>query len=83
MTPKTKNQKMHLLFCLSNLLLETLDELKPTTPKMVKYRYDLIGLIEELNEVTNNTYTVQKSTYFHDLTAKIDTVMRKNFNENM
>ena len=83
MTPKAKNINMHKLYCLSNLLLENLDELQVTTPKMLKYKEDLIGLCEELNESCNDTYTVQKSTYFSEISNKIDTVLRKNFNENM
>ena len=83
MTPKEKNIGMHKLFCLSGLLLETLDDLKPTTPKMVKYKSDLTGLCEELNRNVEDTYTIQKSTYFQDISNKIETVMRRNFNENM
>lgn len=83
MNPKKKNQEMHKLFCISQLLLESLDVLKPTTPKMVKYKTDLTALCEELNNVTSDTYTVQKSTYFHEMTAKIDTIIRNNFNSEM
>jgi hypothetical protein len=50
---------------------------------MVKYKSDLIGLCEELNNNVADTYTIQKSTYFHELTNKIDTILRKEFNENM
>ena len=83
MTPKLKNMEMHKLFCLSNLLLENLDTLKATTPKMIKYREDLIGLCEEINRNVEDTYTIQKSTYFQDISNKIDSVLRNNFNENM
>ena len=71
------------LYCLSQLLLESLDILKPITPQMVKYKDDLTALCEELNNVTANTYTVQKSTYFSEMTSKVDTVIRKNFEDNM
>lgn len=83
MTPKLKNMEMHKLFCLSNLLLENLDTLNLTTPKMIKYREDLIGLCEEMNTNVQDTYTIQKGTYFQDISNKIDAVLRKNFNENM
>jgi hypothetical protein len=83
MKPKTKNLEMHKLYCISQLLLESLDVLKPTTQRMVKFKTDLIGLCELLNDDLANTATIQKSTYFHEMTAKIDTVIRKNFNENM
>lgn len=80
---KKKNIEMTKLYCLSQLLLESLDILKPTTDKMVKYKTDLIALCEELNDVTANTYTVQKSTYFNVIANKIDTVLRCEFKDNM
>ena len=71
------------LYCLSQLLLECLDELKPTTANMVKYKTDLTALCEELNNATANSETVLKSTYFSSISNKVDTVIRKNFEENM
>ena len=83
MSPKKKNIEMTKLYCLSQLLLECLDELKPTTANMVKYKTDLTALCEELNNVTANSETVLKSTYFNEISNKVDTVIRKNFKENM
>ena len=80
---KKKNQEIHKLYCISQLLLESLDELKPTSARMVKFKDDLIGLCEQLNDDVANTYTVQKSTYFHSLTKKIDTIIRHEFNDKM
>lgn len=80
---KKKNQEIHKLYCISQLLLESLDELKPTSAKMVKFKEDLIGLCEQLNDDVANTYTIQKSTYFHSLTKKIDTIIRHEFNDKM
>jgi hypothetical protein len=83
MNPKAKKQEMHKLYCLSNLLLESLDRLKPTTLKMIKYKDDLIGLCEELNDALADTTTIQKSSYFHTITNQIDTILRRNYNEEM
>jgi hypothetical protein len=80
---KKKNIETTKLYCLSQLLLESLDYLKPTTPKMIKFRADLIGLCEEINNITADSETVRKSTYFHQISAKIDTVVRREFKENM
>jgi hypothetical protein len=80
---KKKNIEMTKLYCLSQLLLESLDTLKPTSANMVKFKTDLTALCEEMNNVTADTYTVQKSTYFHEITKKIDTVVRKQFKEDM
>lgn len=79
MTPARKSQLMHKLVVLSQLQLELLDELKPTTERMQKYRTDLIGFSEELNNAIADTDTVQLSTYFQDLANKVDTVIRRNF----
>jgi hypothetical protein len=83
MNPKRKNTQIHKLFCLSNLFLENVDELKPTTPRMVKLKSDLIDFCEELNNSVANTATVQKSTYFSEISHKIDTILRKEFNPEM
>lgn len=80
---KKKKMEMHKLYCLCNLLLESLDRLKPTTERMHKYQYDLIGFCEELNNVLADTSTIQRSTYFQEITNKIDTILRREFNENM
>ena len=80
---KKKNQEIHKLYCIAQLLLESLDELKPTSAKMLKFKEDLIGLCETMNDDVANTYTIQKSTYFHSMTKKIDTIIRHEFNPNM
>jgi hypothetical protein len=82
MNPKRKHQLMHKLVVISNLLLENLDELNPNTPKMIKLHSDITQFCEELNNELASTSTVKKTTYFQDLTNKIDTVIRKNFDEN-
>ena len=83
MNPKTKSIKMHLFYCLMQLLLENLDELKVTTPRIIKLKKDLTEFCEILNNECSNTYTIQKTTYFQDLTNKINTLMRKNFDSSM
>jgi len=83
MNPKKKSIKMHLFYCLMQLLLENLDELKVTTPRMLKLKNDLTEFCEILNNECANTYTIQKTTYFQELTNKINTLMRKSFNPNL
>lgn len=80
---KSKWQNMHLLYCELQLVLETLDNLKVTAPRMIELKQNIIEFCELINNEVADTYTVQKSTYFQDLTNKIDTVIRKNFNPNM
>jgi len=83
MNPKRKHTQMHKLFYLSSLLLENLDELKPTTPRMITFKNDLTGFCEELNNSVADTATIQKSTYFSEISNKIDTILRKEFNPEM
>ena len=83
MNPKKKKQEMHKLYCLCQLLLENLDTLNPTSSKMVTFKNDLIGLCELLNDDVANTYTIQKSTYFQQMTKQIDTIGRKQFDPQM
>lgn len=83
MNTKRKNIQIHKLFCISNLFLENVDELKTTTPRMAKLKADLIDFCEELNNSVANTATVQKSTYFSEISHKIDTILRKEFNPEM
>ena len=77
MSPKKKHQLMHKLVCLKMLELEIYDELTPTNPKMIQQ----IKFCEEFIESIADTTTVQKSTYFNDMVNKIDTIIRKSFDE--
>ena len=74
---------MHKLVCLSNLQLECLDELKVTTPRMLELKKNLTEFAELLNEELKTSDTVMKTTYFQEISNKIDTILRKNFNPKM
>ena len=80
MTPKKKNMKMHLFYCLMQLLLECLDELKATNPRMIELKANMTEFCELLNNECADTYTVQKTTYFQQITQKINTILRNEFN---
>jgi hypothetical protein len=64
-------------------MLENLDDLNPTTAKMKKAKFDLITLFEELNNELATSDTLQKTTYFNDISKKIDTIIRKDFDSTM
>jgi hypothetical protein len=85
MRPDNKKSKIlaHKLVCLSQLLLENLDELKVTNPKMITIKNNLTDFCEELNNKLAATDAILKNTYFNDMSNKIDTIIRKNFNDNM
>ena len=80
---KRKSTLMQKLAVLSMLLQECLDELNPDTQKMMDLRNTLVQFTEEINESLKDTTTMFKTTYFQDISNKIDTILRKNFNENM
>jgi len=80
---KAKSMQMHKFFCLMQLLQENLDELKVTNPRMIELKSNLSEMCELLNNECNDTYTIQKTTYFQEITNKIDTILRKNFNPEM
>lgn len=80
MSKKIKIQ-MQLLYVLCALLLECLDVLKPTTSKMSKFKEDLIGLCEELNNEVADLHLVQRTTYIQEISNQVNTVIRRNFKD--
>ena len=80
---KEKKVNMHKLYCLLQLVQENLDDLKVTNQKAVKLKNDIAEFCELINDEVADTYTIQKSTYFPEITKKIDTIMRANFDEKM
>lgn len=74
---------MHLFYCLMQLLLECLDELKEINPRMIELKANLTEFCELLNNECADTYTVQKTTYFQTITQKINTILRNEFNPEM
>lgn len=80
---KKKSINMHKFYCLMQLLQDNLDDLEVTTPRMKFLKDSLSEFCEILNNECANTYTIQKTTYFQELTNKIDTLMRKSFDSSM
>lgn len=77
---------LHKFYALMQLLQDNLDDFEcfeKATPRMKKLRTDLGDFCELLNNECNGTFAVQKSTYFQELSNKIDTIMRKTFNPEM
>ena len=65
------------------LLQENLDDFEnfdKATPRMKQLKADLSEFCELLNNECADTFAVQKTTYFQELSNKIDTMMRKYFN---
>lgn len=83
MSPKLKNIKIHLLYTLMQLLLDCLDDLKATSPRMLQLKNNMIEMCELLSKETADTFIVQKTTYFSELSNKINTLIRKTYNTNV
>jgi len=74
---------MHKFYAIMSLLQDNLDDLKVTTPRMQFLKDNLSEFCEILNNECANTYIIQKTTYFVEMTNKIDTIVRKYFNPEM
>ena len=83
MNPKKKSVNMHKFYCLMQLLQENLDVLQVNHPRMIELKNNMNEMCELLNNECANTFTVQKTTYFQDITNKIDTILRREFDSNM
>lgn len=80
MSRKKDLLRMQRINCLMQLLIEDLDECKTLTPEASKFKQDIIGFIEYMSTEMKDTNVVQRSTYFQDVTKKIDTVIRQSYN---
>ena len=78
---KGNKVQMQVMYCLCNLLLESLDRLKPTSELMILFRGNLIGMCEEINNASADTDIVYKDTHFQEMSNKINTLIRKNYTE--
>jgi hypothetical protein len=73
----------HKLVALSQLMLDTIDELQPTNKLVQEKKQYVVDFCEMINGKILDTDTVQKTTYFPELTQKIDYIMNKFFNPKM
>ena len=83
MNPKKKHTLINKVFCLKDLLVDAIEELKANDPDTLKFANDIISYCERMNDSVADTATIQKSTYFSNISNKIDTILRKEFDENM
>jgi DNA replication initiation complex subunit (GINS family) len=74
----------HKLAVLSNLLVMELDEMKPTAKigaDMHQKAKEFIEKLEPFIEASFDSEQVRSGTYLTDLCNKIDTVIRKNYEQ--
>lgn len=79
---KNKKQQAQKFVCLAFLIQDAIDELKPTNPKVLKFKEDITVFVELLIDEVKDTHEMQKGTYYNILSSKIDTLIRKNFVDN-
>ena len=74
----------HKLAALSNLLIMELDEMKPTAEIGVNLHQkakEFIDTLEPFIEASFDSEQVKNGTYLIDLCHKVDTVIRKNYEQ--
>jgi hypothetical protein len=74
----------HKLAALSNLLIMELDEMKPTAEIGVNLHQkakEFIDTLEPFIEASFDSEQVKSGTYLIDLCHKVDTVIRKNYEQ--
>ena len=82
----TKKERMlyHKLAVLSNLLLMELDEMKPTAAigaNLHQKSKEFAEALEPFLESAFDSEQVRSSTYLTDVSHKVDTVIRKNYEQ--
>lgn len=84
MNPKRINQLSHKLVVLSNLMLETLDDIEASSEISVDFKSKCKELLPFCEKMIDDVYTlgeIRRSTYMVDLSNKVDTVIRREFKE--
>lgn len=80
--PKRKAQLTHKICAISAILIETLDEIKANSEISQEFRTkceEIIPICEIILDESFKAEQVRSSTYLTDLSNKIDTVIRRNY----
>lgn len=76
--------RFHKITVLTDLLLIELDEMKPTAilgVELHRKARDFSKALEPFLEMAFKSKEVSSTTYFTDVANKVDTIIRKNYNE--
>lgn len=80
--PKRKAQLTHKICAISAILIEALDELKANSELSQEFRAkceEIIPFCERILDESFQAEQVRSSTYLTDLSNKVDTVIRRNY----
>lgn len=83
-SPKQQIQRSHKLACLLYLTAETLQEMESVNEVAENYIQDCKKLQQTTEEILEKLFSykqVRSSSYLIDLTNKVDTVVRKNYQQ--
>lgn len=84
MNPKKINQLSHKLVVLSNLMVETLDDIEACSDSSLEFRAKCKELLPFCETMIGDVFQLQQiksTTYLMDLSNKVDTVIRREFKE--
>lgn len=81
MTELEKKKHMQAFMVHSFMILEHLDALVVTQPKMIEYKNNITNFVEELGGFVSDTHAIQNSTYFWDLSKRFKYSIDKFFQD--
>ena len=84
MTPKQQAQEAHKIAVLFGLLAESTERLAPGSPVSNKIKSKSLEILPLADAFINEVFSIKsvsESTYMTDLMNKVDTVIRKNFQQ--
>lgn len=84
MTPKQEAQEAHKIAVLFELLADATEKLTPNSPVAIDIKKKALEIVPLANTFVDAVFSfksISSSTYFTDLSKKVDTVIRKNFDE--
>jgi hypothetical protein len=82
MNPKQFAQTSHRIAVLAALLVESLEEINASSKVAIDLKQKAKEIIPHCELILEEVYTaktISSGNYFNDLSAKVDTVIRKNF----
>jgi hypothetical protein len=84
LSPKQEAQICHTIVVLISLLGDYTDELIPNTPTALNIKekaLELMPLCDALLSAVYDVPEIKSGTYLHEISNKIDTIIRKNFQQ--
>lgn len=82
LNPKREAEITHKIAALSVSMIQALDELQAETPFAKDFIQESESIIKKCEKILEDCYTLKtlnQKPYLHNLSNKIDTVIRKNF----